>query len=80
MLKDIKQFDKQKNNEYYKNFLNKEIYKQRTSIKKFSLQKFENEALKIFNSYYEQLFYDQYIYSLLRNQNKNLIYGTGLSN
>ena len=41
LLKDIKQFDKQKNNEYYKNFLNKQIFKQ-TSIKKFSLQKFEN--------------------------------------
>ena len=72
VLKDIEQFNIQKNNEYYKNFLNKEIYKQ-TCIKKFSLQKFEKEALKIFNIR-RPTYYDQYIYSLLRNQNKNLIY------
>ena len=72
LLKDLEQYNKQKNNEYYKNFLNKEIYKQ-TSIKKFSLHKFEKEALKIFNKR-RATFYDQYIYSLLRNQNKNLIY------
>lgn len=68
----IEKFNKEKNNKYFMDLLNKEIIKL-ASLKKLSMDKFEKEAITIFNSR-KETYYDQYIYSLLRNKNKKLIF------
>ncbi len=69
---DIKQIDKDKNKSYYMQMLNKQIFRL-ASLRKFSIERFGKNAEVIFYSRKEN-YYDQYIYSLLRNKNKNLIF------
>ena len=69
---DIKQIDKDKNKNYYMQILNKQTFKI-ASLRKFSIERFGKNAESIFYSRKEN-YYDQYIYSLLRNTNKNLIF------
>jgi len=68
----IEQIKNKKDNEFFIQNLNKEISKL-ARLKKLSLDKFSNQAEKIFEirkSYH----YDQYFYSLLRNKNKSQIF------
>ena len=69
---DIKQIDRDKNKTYYMQILNKQTLKI-ASLRKFSIERFGKNAEAIFYSRKEN-YYDQYIYSLLRNKNKNLIF------
>ena len=72
LKKKVGQSTIEKNDQYIRELLTKEII-MNASLKKISIDIFGNEAIKIFNSRKEN-FYDQYIYSLLRTKNKNLIY------
>ena len=68
----INQLNKEKNNQYYVDLLNKEVIKL-ASLKKLSIDKFGKEAKIIFNSR-KEVYYDQYTYSLLRTKNKKLVF------
>jgi len=68
----INQLNKEKNNQYYVDLLNKEVIKL-ASLKKLSVDKFGKEAKNIFNSR-KEIYYDQYTYSLLRTKNKKLVF------
>ena len=68
----INQLNKEKNNQYYVDLLNKEVIKL-ASLKKLSVDKFGKEAKNIFNSR-KEVYYDQYTYSLLRTKNKKLVF------
>ena len=68
----IDKFNKDKNNQYYVDLINKEVIKL-ASLKKLSIDKFGKEAKNIFNSR-KEFHYDQYIYSLLRTKNKKLVF------
>ena len=68
----INQLNKEKNNQYYVDRLNKEVIKL-ASLKKLSVDKFGKEAKNIFNSR-KEVYYDQYTYSLLRTKNKKLVF------
>jgi len=69
---DIKKINEDKNKTYYMQILNKQTFRI-ANLRKFAIERFENNAEAIFNSRKEN-YYDQYIYSLLRNKNKNLIF------
>jgi len=60
-----------RDNQIFIHNLNKEICKT-ASLKKLSLDKFADQAKKVFQSR-KEIHYDQYFYSLLRNQNKSQI-------
>ena len=68
----INQLNKEKNNQYYVDLLNKEVIKL-ASLKKLSIDKFGKEAKNIFDSR-KEVYYDQYTYSLLRTKNKKLVF------
>ena len=68
----INQLNKEKNNQYYVDLLNKEVIKL-ASLKKLSVDKFGKEAKNIFKSR-KEVHYDQYTYSLLRTKNKKLVF------
>ena len=68
----INQLNKEKNNQYYVDLLNKEVIKL-ASLKKLAVDKFGKEAKNIFNSR-KEVYYDQYTYSLLRTKNKKLVF------
>ena len=68
----INQLNKEKNNQYYIDLLNKEVIKH-ASLKKLSIDKFGKEAKNIFDSR-KEVYYDQYTYSLLRTKNKKLVF------
>ena len=68
----IEQIKNKKDNEFFIQNLNKEIYKL-ASLKKLSFDKFNSQAEKIFERK-KEYHYDQYFYSLLRNKNKSQIY------
>ena len=68
----INQLNKEKNNQYYFDILNKEVIKL-ASLKKLSIDKFGKEAKNIFDSR-KEVYYDQYTYSLLRTKNKKLVF------
>ena len=68
----INQLNKEKNNQYYVDILNKEVIKL-ASLKKLSIDKFGKEAKNIFDSR-KEVYYDQYTYSLLRTKNKKLVF------
>ena len=68
----IEQLKNKKDNEFLIHNLNKEIFKL-ASLKKLSLDKFSNQAEKIFEIR-KDYHYDQYFYSLLRNKNKSQIF------
>jgi len=69
---DIEKIKNKKDNKFFIHNLKNEIFKL-ASLKKLSLEKFSNQAEKIFEIR-KDYHYDQYFYSLLRNENKNQIY------
>ena len=68
----IEKIKNKKDNNFLIHNLKNEIFKL-ASLKKLSLEKFSNQAEKIFETR-KDYHYDQYFYSLLRNKNKRQIF------
>ena len=68
----IEKIKNKKDNKFLIHNLKNEIFKL-ASLKKLSLDKFSNQAEKIFETR-KDYHYDQYFYSLLRNKNKRQIF------